>query len=356
MKFNYVIGNPPYQKEAENKSETNGQASRTNIFHFFQLQADKISKNASCLIYPGARWIHQSGKGVEEFGKNQINDRRLQVLKYYPSSQEIFGNVVEDGISIVLKNQEKTTDGFKYIYHTNNEEKEVFVNNPGNNLMPLDPTDSVIVNKIIEYMTANNLPNLNEGILPRSLFGIESDFVEKNPNLVRLYDQGEFDRNNEIKLFTNDKAGKSGRAKWYIANRNVIEQNTEYINKWKVVASSAKPGGHQGRDNQLEIMDNYSAFGRTRVAFKVFNNRTEAKNFYNYCKSYFVRYALLMTDDALSSVAKCVPDFLDYSNTNDYINYNNDIDEQINRMLSFSQDEVAHIKDIVDNAWNKEAK
>ena len=34
MKFDYVIGNPPYQEEVENKSEINGQATRKNIFHY----------------------------------------------------------------------------------------------------------------------------------------------------------------------------------------------------------------------------------------------------------------------------------------------------------------------------------
>ena len=47
MKFDYCIGNPPYQEESENKSKTNGQAPRKNIFHFFQLQADEVARTSS---------------------------------------------------------------------------------------------------------------------------------------------------------------------------------------------------------------------------------------------------------------------------------------------------------------------
>lgn len=70
---------------------------------------------------------------------------------------------------------------------------------------------------------------------------------------------------NSIKLFTNDRAGKAGRATWFIANRDVITRNEDYITQWQVVVSSANAGG-QKRDNQLEIIDNHSAFGRSRLA------------------------------------------------------------------------------------------
>ena len=53
MKFDFVIGNPPYQEEAESESTSNGQKPRKNIFQHFQIQADKIAKESSVLIYPG---------------------------------------------------------------------------------------------------------------------------------------------------------------------------------------------------------------------------------------------------------------------------------------------------------------
>lgn len=51
---------------------------------------------------------------------------------------------------------------------------------------------------------------LHDSVLSQKLFGIESDFVEKNPSLVREYNDGDyFNLDVEIKLFTNDKAGKA---------------------------------------------------------------------------------------------------------------------------------------------------
>ena len=77
MKWSYCLGNPPYQSETVGRlSETNGQAPRKNVFHYFQMEADKISEDGSILIYPGGRWIHQSGKGLQQFGRepNIISD------------------------------------------------------------------------------------------------------------------------------------------------------------------------------------------------------------------------------------------------------------------------------------------
>lgn len=75
MKFDFVIGNPPYQEETtQEASKTNGQTPKKNIFHYFQMAADRIAGEATVMIYPAGRWIHRSGKGMEDFGLQQIND------------------------------------------------------------------------------------------------------------------------------------------------------------------------------------------------------------------------------------------------------------------------------------------
>ena len=70
-----VIGNPPYQSEtAHTISQTNGQAPSISVFHYFQEVSDEISAGSTVLIYPGARWIHRSGKGMERFGLQQSHN------------------------------------------------------------------------------------------------------------------------------------------------------------------------------------------------------------------------------------------------------------------------------------------
>lgn len=319
------------------------------------MAADEITEKSSVLIYPGGRWLHRSGKGMEEFGLKQINDPHLESVTFYPNAKEIFPTAaIADGVTIVVKKDDKTEPGFTYTYSKNGEETSVRMDCPGENLVPLNPKDFIITKKIDEFVSKNNIRFLHDYILPRSLFGIESDFVQNNPDSVRPYlDDKNVDFNKEIKLFTNDKAGKAGRAKWFVTDKNVIHSGREYLGKWKVVVSSANAGG-QKRDNQLEIIDNHSAFGRSRVALAVFDTEKEALNFYKYVKSYVVRFAFLMTDEALTSLGKHVPDVIDYNEGNSIVKFDTSIDEQLFSMIKLSDDEIAYVKERVDNIRSKE--
>lgn len=345
MKFNAIVGNPPYQEVVDQKESTNGQKVSISIFQYFQSISEKIAKYTA-LIYPGSRWIHRSGKGLEKFGLTQMNDPHLALLEFFPCSKDIFKDVaIADGLSIVLKNMEKKECGFTYKYSVDGKTITIQANNPGNDMFSLNPQDNEIIKKLDKAIKSFGC--LHDSILPRNLFSIESDFVEKNPSLVKEYSDGDYyDPQTEIKLFTNDKAGKSGRARWYIANKNVITSGSEYLNKWKVIVSSANAGG-QKRSNQIAIVDNHSAFGRSRVALKTFETEKEAQNFFRYATSEIIRFAFLLTDESLTSLAKKVPDLLDYSDRNGVIDYSDDINTQLYKLFDIDDKNQLHIHNVL---------
>ena len=352
MKFTAIVGNPPYQEVVAQKESSNGQKVSVSIFQYFQIISERLGRYTS-LIYPGARWIHRSGKGFEQFGLSQINDPHLCLLKFFPNSTDLFKEVgIADGLSIVMKDSQKHSRGFKYIYSIGGKDISVYADNPGEELFPLNPLNSEIatlLNKaILKYRC------LHDTILPRCLFSIESDFVEKNPTLVREYNNGDkFDSTTEIKLFTNDKAGKSGRARWYVAKRDVITTGMEHLGRWKVIVSSANAGG-QKRSNQIAIVDNYSAFGRSRVALKTFATEQEAKNFFKYATSEIIRFAFLLTDESLTSLAKKVPDLLDYSDNNGLIDYSGNVNDQLYTLFGIDEKNQQHIRDVLASKNAKE--
>ena len=350
MKFNAIVGNPPYQEVVDQKESTNGQKVSISIFQYFQTISEKIGKY-TVLIYPGSRWIHRSGKGLEKFGLTQMNDPHLALLEFFPCSKDIFKDVaIADGLSIVLKNMEKKEYGFTYKYSVDGKTITVQANNPGNDMFSLNPQDNEIIKRLDNAIKSFGC--LHDSILPRNLFSIESDFVEKNPSLVKEYNDGDYyNPETEIKLFTNDKAGKSGRARWYIADKNVITSGSEYLNKWKVIVSSANAGG-QKRSNQIAIVDNHSAFGRSRVALKTFATEKEARNFFKYATSEVIRFAFLLTDESLTSLAKKVPDLLDYTDTNSLIDYDKDINIQLYKLLGIDENGQKYIQNVHNSKNN----
>lgn len=341
MKFNAIVGNPPYQEVVDQKESTNGQKVSISIFQYFQTISEKIGKYTA-LIYPGSRWIHRSGKGLEKFGLTQMNDPHLALLEFFPCSKDIFKDVaIADGLSIVLKNMEKNEWGFTYKYSVDGKVTTIQANNPGNDMFSLNPQDNEIIKRLDNAIQSFGC--LHDSVLPRNLFSIESDFVEKNPSLVKEFNDGDYyNPKTEIKLFTNDKAGKSGRARWYIANKNVITSGREYLNKWKVIVSSANAGG-QKRSNQIAIVDNHSAFGRSRVALKTFETEKEARNFFRYATSEIIRFAFLLTDESLSSLAKKVPDLLDYTDSNGVIDYKYNVNAQLYKLFGIDEKNQLHI-------------
>lgn len=349
MNFDTIIGNPPYQAETENKNSKSGQNPRTNIFQHFDIFAVENSVKASALIFPAVRWIHRSGKGCKKFGYDLINDTRLKKLIFHPDATELFTDTeIDDGISIVITNSTKKDNIFEFEYRKNDVIEKLEFESPKEELLVLNPSDIVIVNKIKRFVTKYDLKYLNEGIFSRTLFGIESDFIEKNYIKARPYKTGDkINFENEIKLLTNDKAGSAGRSCWFVVNKDTIKQNNNYIEKWQVVVSSAHGGGQHGRDNQIEIIDNHSAFGRSKVALKSFDTEEEAKNFFKYANSVFVRYAFLMSDEALSSPGMFVPDLTDYTNTNHIIDFEKNIDSQILDLLHISSTEFEYMVSLV---------
>ena len=161
------------------------------------------------------------------------------------------------------------------------------------------------------------------------------------------------DFSKKVKLLTNDKAGKAGRAKWFVVNREDIHSNSHLIDEWQVVVSSANAGG-QKRDNKLEIIDNHSAFGRSRVALGSFKTKLEAYNFFAYVKTYIAKFMFLMTDESLSSVGKRVPDLMDYTSANPLIDFSQNLDSQLYSLIGITNSEKAYIEDRVNSIRKKE--
>ena len=102
MKFDFIIGNPPYQDET--LGDNKGYA--PPIYHKFLNAAYDIGNHVE-MIHP-ARFLFDAGATPKAWNKKMLEDEHLKVLYYEPDCSKIFPNTdIKGGIAITYRDAEK---------------------------------------------------------------------------------------------------------------------------------------------------------------------------------------------------------------------------------------------------------
>lgn len=232
MKFDVIVGNPPYQL-----SDGGAQASAKPVYQQFVQQAKKLNPSYLAMIIP-ARW-YSGGKGLDEFRNEMLHDEHLKILNDFPFTSDCFPGVnIRGGVCYFLWERG----------YSNNGEVEVITHDGPEQVShtrPLLYGDSGIFIRyaealsILEKVQAKNETALSTAVSSRKPFGIDAALLRGNA--VRDDSGG---------MKTPTLCYKRGMKTAHI-DLSDVPNHSDWANKWKVFVPRANNIGTELPDDNL---------------------------------------------------------------------------------------------------------
>lgn len=271
MKFDVIIGNPPYQMGTEGHGKT-----ASSIYHLFVERAIAMDPKYVVMITP-SRWF-AGGKGVAGFRDMMIADRRIAKLVDNPKLFDVFPSVeIKGGVSY-------------FLWDRDHEDDCEFVTRIGGEVVSTSRRDlrrgaGVVVRdnraiSILDKVASKKLGSIERLATVTKPFGLT--MRSNYPGSVPEPFPG------AIPLIYSNKVGYS--------RPDQIQRNHDWINRWKVLLPMASDG--HGREVSYVLGEPIalapgSACTQTYFIAGMFGSADETRNYAEYLATKFVRFLVL---------------------------------------------------------------
>ena len=269
MKFNAIVGNPPYQV-----MDGGIGSSAVPVYHHFVNVANRIDPQYVSLIMP-AKWF-SGGRGLDSFRQSMLSDRSISHLFDFIDSHDCFTKVdIAGGVCYFLR--DKFYNGNCVVSTIRNGKTTVVTRN-------LNELDVFVRTKeeldILDKIKSNTESFMSDVVLAQKPFGLRTyETPLSEGDIVLRYNKGKG---------------------LYLRKR--IETNSNLIDKWKVITSCAT-NEHAGETDKngrkriistLEVLKPGEICTETYMVISTFESEKEANSCIAYIKTNLVRFMLAM--------------------------------------------------------------
>ena len=321
MKFDVIIGNPPYQLDDSSDS-----ASATPIYNLFVEQAIALNPKHIVMIIP-ARWF-TGGKGLADFRDAMFHDERLATIVDYFDSKLCFGKEVD------------ISGGICYFHWQQSHKGPCVFRNVTND--GISEMTRPLLEKCSEgFIRFNKALSIVRKIRNRKEHSFSLLVSDSRPFGLRTFVHGRPEKHKgDVRIYVSKNVTSEKR---YIALDHVPERQS-WIDRWKVLCGRA----YGERDafpyfalGKPFLAESESCCSETYIVLGVYNERAKAENVISYVRTRFFRFLVLLlknTQDAPRRVYKLVP-MQDFSKAW--------TDEELYAKYGLTDEEIAFIESMV---------
>ena len=326
MKFDVIIGNPPYQMSDGNGG--NG-SSAVPLYHKFVQQAKKLNPKYITMIIP-SRWF-SGGRGLDSFRTEMLNDKRISFLIDYPIANECFPGVeIKGGVCYFLWNKN---------YHGDCEITTVLNNQKTTYKRPL------LEEGLDTFIRSQQGINIFKKVKQKNEQSFSILISSSKPFGLRSYFKGEdkYDKKHKIELYGNKSITYVDPA--------IINKNKELIDKYKILISKAYGAGESFPHQIIGvpfISKPNSICTETYLVVGGSYNSQEIENILSYMKTKFFRFMVFLkkqTQNTTANTYSLVP-MQDFSKPW--------TDKELYEKYGLSEEEIDYIESMIRPMDNKE--